>query len=283
MKRQLVLIIGIIFLANFSAQAPLEAYYQTGQAELDYSYQAPLVPAPPQSVIVNTQNIQSGVNNQDIDTEVIHYISTGSTKEIVRFYKRSLKDAGWELVSEINKGALASLLLSRDDNKTTANITARNNSEGGSDIYVSVSQASEEAIAQDTTTVGNNQFTQINPASDTSGKDPTWAPRYPGSIRRMYSEDKQSGRATVVYATEASVEVIVKFYSEMMPNSGWWLKDKVTLDKIPGFGSGNYQNLVFESWQGNCVVSVNRAQDLSKYARQNENLTAILLTFEPKR
>ena len=273
MKRRLLLIIGIIFLANFSAQAPLEAYYQTGPAELNYSYQAPVVPVPPQSVIVNTQNIHSGRNNQDIDTEVIHYMSAGSAKENIRFYKRTLQDAGWRLLSEINKGALASLSLSRDDNKTTANITVRSNSDGGSDIYVSVSQALEESAPA----------YAIGPASNTSDKEPTWAPSYPGSIRRMYSEDKQSGRATAVYATEAPVEAIVKFYSEMMPNSGWWLRDKVTLERIPGFGSGNYQNLVFESWQGNCVVSVNRAQDLSKYGQQNENLTAILLSFEPKR
>lgn len=251
MKTRLLLIIGIIFLLSSSAQA-----------ESDYSYQPPLVPAPPQSAIVNTQNIQSAMEDKDINTEVIHYISAKPAKEIIRFYKRSLKTAGWQVASEFNRGPQSLISLTKDD--IAANITVQNTGADESDVYVSVSQSAPEKKAA-------------------VSADPVWAPRYPGSIKRMYSEDKHSGAATAVYATDDSVEQIVKFYFERMPNNGWHLKDKVDLEKIPGFGTGNYQNLVFEGWQGKCLVSVNRPRDLSKIAPEAKNTTSILLNFTPER
>ncbi|TRZ51252.1 MAG: hypothetical protein D4S01_05185 [Dehalococcoidia bacterium] len=284
MKIRLLLIIGIILLVSFSAQAE--------ETEPDYSYQAPLVPVPPQSVILNTENIQSAANNRDVDTEVTHYISASSVKEILRFYKRSLKNAGWDVLYEVNKGAQGLISFSKDKkDKVVTNITVADKGVEGSDVYVSVSQVLVEAAAAANTyssnpcpsCMKNKQYIQTDPAYDASGQDPIWAPRYPGAIKRMHSKDKQSGRATVVYATDKPVEAIVKFYSEMMPNNGWRLKDNVKLGKISGFGAGNYQNLVFEGWQGNCVVSVNKPDDLSKFGPANQNLTAILLNFTPER
>ena len=238
------------------------------EAQVDYSYQAPLVPAPPQSTLINTEHLQSQANNQNIDTEIIHYISPKSAEEIADFYKRTLRSAGWELLSEHLQGPIAMSAFTKD-NQITANITARNQDDG-SEIYVSVSQTT-------------SQFAQADPQADIQGKDPIWAPRYQGAVRRMYREDKQTGQVMVAYAARDSVEEVVKFYTERMPNNGWWLKDNVGLDKIPGFGLGNYRNLVFESAQADCVISVNKPQDLAQYGPANKNLTAILLTYSPKR
>lgn len=256
------LIIRIILFTSISAQAQL------------YAYQAALVPAPPQSVIMNTQNMPAATYSKDVETKVTSYISAKSAKEIIRFYKRSLKDDGWTLLSEIAKGPIAILALGKDNNKVVASITVQDSSDGGSNVYVAVAQELGEGPASDAYAIGS--------VGEAPGKDPNWAPAYPGAIRRMYNEDKQTGQVTVVYAANDSVEQVVKFYSERMPNSGWWLKDKVSLEKIAGLGKGNYQNLVFEGWQGNCVVSVNKPDNLSKFGQVNENITAILLTFKPK-
>ena len=265
-KIGLIIIIGMMLLWACSSWA-----------QADFSYE-PLVPAPPQSVLIRTQNLQSVMNNRDIDTEVKYYLSPQSSKEIFRFYKRSLQDAGWKILAEYNEGKVT-LITASENNNITVNITAYDKEAEGSEIYVSLARAATNA----STNVAYSQFAQLDPNQDAPGRDPNWAPRYPDAIRRMYQEDKQSGQVIVVYATRASVEQIVKFYSERMPNSGWYLKDNVKLEKIPGFGAGDYQNLVFEGWQGKCLVSVNRPHDLSKIAPQAKNTTSILLNFTPER
>lgn len=266
-----ILITGIILLISLSAEA-----------QSDISYQAPLVPAPPQSTVIKSENLQSQLNNQNVDTEIIHYISPQSARKIVSFYKRTLKGAGWEVLSEIIQGPIAMISLTKD-NRISANITARNQEGSGSEIYVSVAQTLQKAIVPDSRTIENNQFMQFGLAADATGRDPVWAPRYPGAVRRMYREDKQTGQIMVVYAATEPVEKVVRFYTERMPNRGWWLKNNVGLERIPGFGLGNYQNLVFENTQADCVVSVNRPQDLAQYGSVNKNLTAILLTYSPKK
>ncbi|MBL7084761.1 MAG: hypothetical protein ISS43_01450 [Candidatus Omnitrophica bacterium] len=270
MKIKLAVIILAVFLRGLSAEA-----------QSDISYQAPLVPAPPQSTVIKSEHLQSQLNNQNVDTEIIHYISPQSAKEIVSFYKRTLKGAGWEVLSEIIQEPMAMISLSKD-NRISANITARNQEGAGSEIYVSVAQTLEKAIIPDSE-MEEGQFMQFDPAADAAGRDPIWAPRYPGTVRKMYREDKQTGQVMVVYAAADPVEEVVRFYTERMSNSGWWLKDNVDLERIPGFGLGNYQNLVFENGQADCVVSVNRPENLAQYGPANKNLTAILLTYSLKR
>lgn len=57
------------------------------------------------------------------------------------------------------------------------------------------------------------------PTSDVAGEDIPDVPRYRGSVRSYYGSS--GGTTSVIYITSASIDEVLGFYEEKLPDNGW--------------------------------------------------------------
>ena len=224
------------------------------------------IPAPPQSTKLETRKEQSDINLQNFTANITHYQSPLSPDVIVNFYKQNLPEKGWQLLGEGSEGSVAMATFTKE--KENVSISAYTLGLGQTDIYISRSQVPQDALSQ---------LPATEQGQDTPGKDFPWAPRYPGAVRKLYQQDKQSGVTAVTYAVNARPEEIVEFYQYRMPENGWRFVKDVILDQLPGFGGGSYTTLFFQGFRGQCQVSINKADDF-----QGLDTAAILINYIPE-
>jgi len=236
-----------------------------GSAEAQGIFKVDAIPAPPQSVRLEDTKERTNVNQTGLVANITHYQSPLSPDVVISFYNQHLPERGWELLAKESQGQAAMAAFHKG--RESASISAYAISEGTTDIYISRSTTPEEALSQ----------VQVDKTQDAPGKDLPYAPRYPGAVRNLYQQNKQTGVIIVSYSVDAQPQEIIDFYQRKMLDNGWRFQKDIKLVQLPGIGRGTFTTLFFEGAQGRCQVSINRADDF-----HGIESTAVLVNYMPQ-
>jgi len=237
--------------------------FSVHNAEAQGIFKIDSIPAPPQSTRLEETKERTNINQMELVANITHYQSPLSPDLIVGFYQQHLPQRGWELLGKESQGQVAMAAFHKD--RESVGINAYAISEGTTDIYISRSKSPELTSVP-----------EIKAGEDAPGKDLPHAPRYPGALRNLYQQNKQTGVITVNYSVDAQPQEIIDFYQRKMLDNGWRFQKDIKLAQIPGIGKGTFTTLFFKGAQGRCQISINRADDF-----QGLESTAVLVNYMP--
>ncbi len=188
------------------------------------------LPLPPETVKEKGQ--QRSFNNTQYLGEI--YRSRLTEKELASFYKDTLGQEGFTLISEEITSA---------DFLQFVNLTSKDH------VFILIESALEGQIQLNITSwQGDVSFFDVTAKNtgDSPGKDLAGIPRYPGSVR--LASFQISDVKNVSYRTPANKEDIISFYEEKIPSYGWRVVPETDMAK----------QKIAELFGGNAILQSNR-------------------------
>lgn len=184
-------------------------------------YSNPDVPAPPESKIVDSQNIRLG----EVNIPCRLYASSLLPQEIFVYYRTSLAEDGFKLISDkadkdgsrrlgFKRGnAVINIIIALKDGRTEVQTAAYLEPQGGIE-KIKPSWA---------------ELVSLMPKEEQPGNDLAFIPRPPGGVRIMSMP--YENMVLLGYSSPKSTESLKKFYESNMPNQGWQLEREVSMEE----------------------------------------------------
>ncbi len=217
------------------------------------------------------------------------YTTQSPPEEVVEFYKTKLGNFGWELKSDRDQRGVKLLIFYKKDkmlNLIVQSMLGKNyitltqsqlpeTTPGGTTPCPACEKKKQELIEKlklsEGTKLEDVDINQIKgafpqesvaPEEDTPGRDLQLVPRYPGAVRASAMERDNGKKMNLSYYTQHSIDDVVNFYRQNMPNYYWKSVDELDFQNLPAGMNDKVgvdiagQSLVFKSPSASCIISI---------------------------